>query len=455
MAVTWLCADFGSTWTKVAAVEPGFGLVATASAPTTIGSDVLDGYGLCLASLRGHGVDVDAADVLACSSAGGGLRIGVVGNEALVTSEAGRRVSLSSGGHVVAVQSGGVDVAALATARPDIVLLVGGTDGGNPATLLASARELGHAGLGLPVVVAGDAEAAEEAAALLGGEPHVVAANVVPEIGVFRPGPARARVREMFLTHVIGGKGLSASPDFARMVRGATPDVVLRGTEVLARQAGDVVVVDVGGATTDVHSVVEVVHPEPREDEEGEVLSADVVGAVPATRTVEGDLGMRWSAPTTLVACRGEGLLPGGSRLDDWVARLAPDTLPDDPDEARMDAMLCRAAVATALRRHAGFTEVLFVNGQRIVRQTGTDIREARLVIGSGGALRADPVSGAALVAEALEAARTPGRMLPGAGAARPRVVVDADYLLAPIGLLADADPATADLLAAQLASGF
>ncbi len=41
--------------------------------------------------------------MLACSSAGGGLRIAVVGNEELVTAEAGRRVALSSGGKVVAV----------------------------------------------------------------------------------------------------------------------------------------------------------------------------------------------------------------------------------------------------------------------------------------------------------------------------------------------------------------
>ncbi len=65
--------------------------------------------------------------------------------------------------------------------------------------------------------------------------PHVVTDNVVPRIGVLAPDGARAAIREMFLAHVIGGKHLSSRADFLTMVRGATPDVVLTGVEVLAR----------------------------------------------------------------------------------------------------------------------------------------------------------------------------------------------------------------------------
>lgn len=449
--MTWLCVDFGSTWTKACAVDAERGLLATASHPTTLETDILDGYEAVRADLAAQGVDVEACETIACSSAGGGLRIAVIGNESLVTSEAGRRVSLSSGGHVVAVISGGLTperVDELVESRPDLVLLCGGTDGGNAATLLESARTLGRARLGIPVVVAGDASVADEVSALLGTQPHVVADNVVPEIGVFHPRPAREAVRETFLTHVIGGKGLSQSPRFAQMVTGATPDIVLRGTELLAQVAGDVMVVDVGGATTDVHSVVEVEHPEPREDETGEVLSSDVVGLVPATRTVEGDLGMRWSARTTAAAGRSEHVIDEDAALDAWVERLTADALPATPEEDALDGQLARAAMATALRRHAGFSEVMFVNGQRIVRQTGTDVREVNLLIGSGGVLRADPATGVARLADALAAAHTPGRMLPR----HARFAVDASYLLAPIGLLCERDPECARRLAQDLA---
>lgn len=462
--MTYICADFGSTWTKVCAVEPGRGLVATASAPTSLSTDVMDAFDLCQARLAAQGVDVESATVLACSSAGGGLRIAVVGNERLVTGEAGRRVSLSSGGHVVGIFSGGLapsDVEALLAARPDLILLTGGTNGGNATTLLACAQVLADVRLGIPVIVAGNEDAAEQAVALLADEPHTLAPNVVPEIGVFQPGPARERVRAMFLTHVIGGKGLSKRPEFAELVLGATPDVVLRGTEVLASVVGDVVVVDVGGATTDVHSVVEVELPAPHPEEHafgaapGATLARDVVGVAPATRTVEGDLGMRWSAATTVAAGQTEELLQADPALAEWVTGLVPGELPTTDAQVALDAILARTALCVALRRHAGRTEVRFVRGRREIETFGTDVRAARLLVGSGGVLRADPVRGAALVAEALQLARTPGRMLPAPDAAghEPRIVVDADYLLAPIGLLAEADPELAQLLARSLAN--
>ena len=98
------CVDFGSTFTKAALVDVGTGdLLASASHWTTIDTDVLDGWDSCLAQLLAVDPRAGEAEVLACSSAGGGLRIAVVGNEALVTAEAGRRVALSSGGRVVAV----------------------------------------------------------------------------------------------------------------------------------------------------------------------------------------------------------------------------------------------------------------------------------------------------------------------------------------------------------------
>ncbi len=342
-----VCVDFGSTFTKAALVDLERGaIVAAASHPTTLPGadgtgDVLEGYDACLASLVAEDARAADAEVLACSSAGGGLRIAVVGNEELVTAEAGRRVALSSGGKVVAVRAVSRDDDLADLDDPDVVLLTGGTDGGNADPLLAAARGIVDGGWRGPVVVAGNVEAQTEVAALLGGLPVVLADNVVPRIGVLAPDSARAAIREMFLTHVIGGKHLSSrglvdgSPDgsvdgsgdghaFTAMVRGATPDVVLTGVELLSRGlgpeqpgAGDVVVVDVGGATTDVHSVVEL-------DPEDAGLARDVVALTPVTRTVEGDLGMRWSAVSTVqeagltelvdaaaTAARGSRLPPG------------------------------------------------------------------------------------------------------------------------------------------------
>lgn len=459
MAETVVCVDVGSTWTKAALVELGTGaLLGTASHPTTIGTDVLDGYDACLAELVEQDGRAASAEVLACSSAGGGLRIAVVGNEELVTAEAGRRVALSSGGKVVLVLSGGLDDAKLAELRgsePDVVLLVGGTDGGNAEVLEADAARLSAASWAGPVVVAGNVESQGTVAASLeaGGTPYVLADNVVPRIGVLAPDSARRAIREIFLSHVIGGKDLSRRTDpatgesvFTAMVRGATPDVVLTGVELLARGldeerpgAGDVVVVDVGGATTDVHSVVE-------RDPEDSGLAREVVATTAVTRTVEGDLGMRWSAVTTVEAAGRADLVEAATRR-----RAEPGWVPGDAAEQDVDLDIACAAVRIALERHAGRSRVVVSPEGRVVERSGKDLREVDLLVGSGGVLRhggPDAVRRVLLpsTGEELEG----GWQLPRA----PEVVVDRDYVLAAAGLLVADHPQEAHVLVSRLTVG-
>ena len=437
-----VCADFGSTFTKVALVDLDAGeLLATTQHPTTIPGptgegDVLDGYDACLAALEAGHPGARDARTLACSSAGGGLRIGVLGNEALVTAEAGRRVALSSGGRVVAVLSADRAPDALATMvaadRPDVLLLTGGTDGGDSDAVVAGARDIAASGWRGPVVVAGNADARDEVAALLAGVPHVLADNVVPRIGVLAPESARHAIREVFLSHVIGGKHLSARADFAAMVLGATPDVVLTGVELLAAElgattpGGGVVVVDIGGATTDVHSVV-VLDPEEAQ------LSREVVAVTPVTRTVEGDLGMRWSALTTTYAAAAAGLADENltaavqDRSDD------PAYLPDDVAGRELDERLATCAAVLAMRRHAGRSQVVLAPEGRVVERTGKDLRAVDLLIGSGGVLRAADPGTAERVLGAATGRDPDGWQLPES----PRVVVDNDYVLAAAGLIA------------------
>ena len=310
-----------------------------------------------------------------------------------------------------------------------MVLLVGGTDGGNAEVLLACATTLARARWRRPVVVAGNVDAQAEVAALLeaAGTPHVLAGNVVPQIGVLAPDSARAAIREMFLRHVIGGKHLSKRADFTAMVRGATPDVVLTAVELLAGGldderpgAGDVVVVDVGGATTDVHSVVEL-------DPEDAGLAREVVATVPVSRTVEGDLGMRWSAVPTVEEGLAAGLVDDADRMRAaaGVRRADPAFLPGTEAERRDDEAIAAAAVGVALRRHAGRSQVAYSSAGRVVERSGKDLREIDVLVGSGGVLRNNPAEVADAGARGGHRGRRTGRLAAAARAAhggRPRL---------------------------------
>ncbi|MEO6510390.1 MAG: glutamate mutase L, partial [Nocardioides sp.] len=243
-------------------------------------------------------------------------------------------------------------------------------------------------------------------------------------------------IREMFLAHVIGGKHLSKRADFTAMVTGATPDVVLTGVEVLARTAGDVVVVDVGGATTDVHSVVAL-------DPEESALSREVVATTPVTRTVEGDLGMRWSATSTVAAAETSELHDAAE-----VRHADPGFLPRTDEEFAEDEAIARAAVSLALRRHAGRSQVVVGPDGRVVERTGKDLREVHLLVGSGGVLRHGKPGVEDRVLAGSVGDVEGGWQLPRA----PMVVVDRDYVLAAAGLLAERHPEAAERLVRQLA---
>ncbi|GAA0745505.1 glutamate mutase L [Dactylosporangium roseum] len=413
------CLDVGSTDTKLAVVDVVDGrLAATATHPTTAGTagtDVLDGVDALLAAAAARVGPVE--QVYCCSSAGGGLRLAVVGQEALVSADAAHRVALSAGARVVHVATGRQTPAQfreVRAARPDVLLLAGGTDGGDPDTLLHNARRLAAARWRVPVVVAGNSDVRDEVAGLLAarGLPVAAAGNVLPRIGVLDPAPARAAIREVFLRHVIGGKRLSRGTRFQRMVSAATPDAVLTGVALLADQVadeGDLLVVDVGGATTDVYSALV---PDESAAVASGVTGTGVAGTLWRARTVEGDLGVRWNTDGVSAAARRERL-----------------TVPDPAGGALGFAAV---AAVVAVRRHT---------------RTGRDLRNVVSVVASGGVFRhAEPAAAIAALAPTLHD-RAGGWALPRA----PHVAVDRRYVLAPAGLLAEDHPEAAAALLRRL----
>ncbi|HYH52968.1 MAG TPA: glutamate mutase L [Solirubrobacterales bacterium] len=428
-------ADFGSTYTKVRLVDSAEGkLLARAEAPTSIDTDLMDGYASALEMAKAAAGTTAIDDQLAVSSAGGGLRVAAVGLVEDLTAAAARQAALNAGARVETVLAGSLSekqLDELQAGRPEILLFAGGTDGGQAELVLENARRLAARRIGGNAIVACNAEVAAETASVLreAGSVVEVAANVMPELGRLEIESAREAILRAFLAHVIGGKGLSASREFQQMVKLPTPEAVLEATQLL----GDVVVVDIGGATTDIHSN--------RTSALATPGIADPLLPPPLTlRTVEGDLGMRSGAAGVLAADRRwiEAEARGGEAAVRQSVSLRggnPKWLPEVEEDLLFDQRLAVGCATHALTRHCG--TMLLRRGEggppTLVR-SGPDLREMDLIIGTGGVF-AHRTDGEGILAEALR------RKAPRSLAPRdPRIGIDRNYILAAAGLLATQD---------------
>jgi uncharacterized protein (TIGR01319 family) len=266
------------------------------------------------------------------------------------------------------------------------------------------------------------------------GQPVRVADNVVPEIGLIAPASARSAIRAMFLDHVIGGKGLSSSAAFREMIRAPTPDAMLRGVDVTSEVLGtDLLVVDVGGATTDVYSVV-------TPDDQDASMRTDVAGTLWHARTVEGDLGVRWNAVEVVEAAARERV-PVAAGLHRYATAVAADPahLPADDEEVALDLQLATIAALVAVRRHAR---------PSTPGQSPRPLGDVGVVLGSGGVLRHATAEQGMRVLAAVTGDHAGGWRVPRSA----RTGVDVAYLLFAVGLLADEHPDIARVVATGLA---
>ena len=445
--------DFGSTFTKLALVDGGTGaLLSTSQHPTTIDTDVFEGYDAALsAALASAGVaGVDR--VLAASSAAGGLRMIAVGLVDDLTASAAKRAALSAGAKVEGVWSGtlGDDAARqIRECAPDVILFAGGTDGGDRERVLHNARRLARAGTGSAIVVACNGDVADQVAAVFERTDHhtTVVDNVLPRIDVENAGPAREAIRELFIERVVRAKGLSTTSAFFDSVVMPTPAAVLACAELIAEPpeglagAGSAVIIDVGGATTDLHSVLAPGSPRRRTNR---------VGPAPArsARTVEGDLGVRWNAD--VVYTQDQRWMSDYIGLDDAEILRAvedrkktPSYIPGSPEQARIDRALAASCIAKGMERHVGRLSTHYVPGDGAdVVLTGRDLRESRVVLVTGGSVVRDEHAGAGVVQTAIE------RLDQSRPAPRSAVLlIDHHYVLAAAGLLATVDPVAAHRL--------
>ena len=442
-----LLIDFGSTYTKLTAAElSSERILGTAASSTTQDSDIGEGYERALQKLHEKTGALDYEMRLACSSAAGGLRMVVAGLVPELTAEAARLAALGAGAklsHVYSYELSRQDLLQIDSDPPDIFLLTGGTDGGNRAIITENARQLATLHSRFPIIYAGNRSAADECEAILSSFPLVICPNVMPRFGQLNIAAVQQEIRSLFLRNIVEARGLSQTKALLSGILMPTPSAILAAMRLLSegtgeeKGLGDLVGIDVGGATTDIYSVAK---GEP--DDINIVLKGFEEPL--AKRSVEGDLGVRLNI-AGILAEASFGAIAENARVSEealWplleAVKADRGILPQSHEDglSGLDRALAMVAVDVATRRHAGtLTEVYTPIGMAYV-QTGKNLKNVHNIVMTGGSLihAQDPIQ---IAKQALFSPEHPTSLRPLFA----DVYLDAQYILSAMGVLAEKEP--------------
>ncbi len=432
MELELLVAEIGSTTTMVNAfndlksespVHLGQGM-----APTSVEEgDVMIGLEAAIEDLKAElGVaELSWAEFMATSSAAGGLKMTVHGLVKEMTVRAAEEAALGAGAVIRQVTVGKLrdrQLEKIKEIQPNIILLAGGVDYGEEETILYNAKKLADLGIKVPVVYAGNSVLQDEVRDIFAekGIETIVVDNVYPDIDRLNIEPTRQEIHEVFAKHIVKAPGMSRITEMLTAEMLPTPGAVMQSARLLKEKIGNLVVFDIGGATTDVHSVTE---------ESGKVRDILVSPEPEAKRTVEGDLGVYLNAPHVYSLLKDTFEIP--ARED-----LAP--IPRNKEEEKYVEHLAARAAKTALERHAGSYRDYYGSGGRQTVAEGKDLTAVRWLIGTGGALTR--LDGGKDILKSLRTNRS--RQLLPPEEAKP--LIDKKYIMASLGVMSKKYPGAA-----------
>lgn len=440
--------DFGSTFTKLTAVDTQTeDIIATANSFTTVETDITVGYQNALDKLyKKIGDKVRFDKIIGCSSAAGGLKMAAIGLVEELTLEAAKRVCLGAGAKVELAFSHHLtdsDIQRIIDSKIDIILLAGGTDGGNTECVLFNQRKLAESSIKIPVIYAGNKNCADEIRAIAReyGMNEYVCGNVMPKLNELKVDEARDKIREIFLKNIIEAKGIKKVEKAIDKVILPTPEAVLRAAELLSkgymheRGLGEIILVDIGGATTDFYSM-----------SSASAKRSDVIlkglQEPYAKRTVEGDLGMRYSALGVLASLSEEEIKvynedEGVDLKKELLFRHEHvENIPSDEHEEKIDRIMGQICVDKSTQRHVGKMEEMYTPMGLVYYQFGKDLTQIRYVIGTGGVLVSSK-NPTEILKKVEYSSDKPLELRPQ----HPQYLLDKDYILAAMGLLSEIDP--------------
>ncbi|NLZ95054.1 MAG: DNA mismatch repair protein MutL [Bacteroidales bacterium] len=443
----YLTADFGSTYTKLTAIDGSKAqILGTSAAFTTIDTDVMEGYNIALQKLEDKIGEFKYDQLLCCSSAAGGLKMVALGLVPELTAKAARMAASSAGAKVVktfAFEISKAEQNEIYNIDPDLVLLCGGTDGGNKEVIISNAKKLCGIDRGFSTIVAGNKSASDEVEAIFSesGKDFVITENVMPEFNKLNIDPAKQKIKELFISKIIDAKGLNKVQNMTSSEIIPTPLAVLNGCELLSKGTdstkgiGDLMAIDIGGATTDVYSI-----------SAGTATFDNVmIKGLPEPynkRTVEGDLGMRYSltplADETDLDALSSEIGVGTEDVLNWIkiCKESPNILAvKNSDNQKIEEGLAKSALKIAVERHTGKVETTFTPFGQMYIVTGKDLTKVGFVIGIGGVL-----VNSSNTNNILEGARADKQNIMSLKPKEPKYLLDKKYIFGSMGLLSELD---------------
>jgi uncharacterized protein (TIGR01319 family) len=436
-----LLVDIGSTFTKAVAVDVDQkAILLTAKSPTTVKEDVTIGLTRALAKIAESIAIPEDREIIACSSAAGGLRMVSIGLVPELSSEAAKRAALGAGAKIIGHYSHQLtrrEIRQIEESTPDLILLAGGTDGGNETAITHNAEMLSHSSVTAAIIVAGNKCAYDRIEDIFSQSGKAVrfVDNVMPEIGKLEVQPCREAIREVFMARIVHAKGLDKAKDLIDHVIMPTPAAVLKAAVLLhegthgEKGLGELIVVDVGGATTDVYSIAK-----------GNSSRGLMMKGLPepfAKRTVEGDLGVRHNIETLNEICVNQGITLNSEILSGFHCN--PETLPHNKEDKAVDDELARVAAETSFDRHVGKLETVYgANGEMLV-QIGKDLSGITTIIGTGGPI-IHSTAPAVILASLLAKSENGNPLKPTTA----DFYLDEQYIMYAAGLLSQSEPLAA-----------
>ena len=207
--------------------------------------------------------------------------------------------------------------------------------------------------------------------------------NVMPTTNTINYRPLRETIGKLFIKTIAHAKGIDLlSQDFEILL--PTPVAVQKAMSVYAKYLDKVILaVDIGGATTDIHSIGKSYYGE-------ENIISPPIDEPYEKRTVEGDMGMRYSATALYESVGDEPFLEFGIKDAKEKTEFRfnhTNYIPDNEEDLYFDNVLCYIATHTSLMRHIGHIKKIKTPTRTIYEQYGKDLRPAEMFIGTGGSL--------------------------------------------------------------------